>query len=162
MKRTLIAAAAGAIGAAGAISAASLITAAPAMADVGCTPDFVCDVLDQPGVFLNDLASQPGEFLTSIDPATQTNRFVMGSCSGSGYTGGPVTDNEAECGILDQPGYFLSDLASQPGTFVADLASQPGTFLANPDGTGITQQGQTFVDSITKPFGPDTGPDHDD
>jgi hypothetical protein len=165
MKRIITAAAGGVLGAAGAFGAAALITATPASADVGCSPDFVCDVLDQPGVFAEDLASQPGVFLESVDPFVLTNRFVAGACGD--YQGGPVTDNETSCGITQQLDHFWENsegtgVSQQLETFATDLASQPGTFLANDDGTGITQQGQTFVDSITKPFGPDSGPDHDD
>jgi hypothetical protein len=148
-----------AVGSLGAGFAGSLIAAGPVSADVGCSPDFVCDVVeDQPNTFQTSIQDSFGSFtsiITGQAAAQQAQDFVTGSCAD--FEAPPVTDET--CGIVNQPGHFASDLASQPQTFVDSI--NPVTNLQTFGGS-ILGGPQTFVDSITKPFGPDDGPDFDD
>jgi hypothetical protein len=168
MKRILVLTA-GSLSAAGAaLGAITVISAAPAVADEGCVPNFACDVIpDQPNTFLNEpengILNQPTTFGNSIvnsiqsagrlasgqTLAEQARDFVVASCGD--YQGGPVTDDETRCGLVAQPGHFW---ANEGGTGVSQ---QLDTFLNDPE-MGILNQPQTFLASITDPFGVDGGP----
>ena len=153
MKRALILAA-GSLSAAGAaFGAASVISAAPAIADTGCSPDFVCDIADQPPVFVNGVASVPQQFtqiVTGQQLAGQLDDFVNKDCTSD------PTDNE--CGLVHQPEQFVNSInpVTNLQTFAGSILGGPQTFVSD-----LASQPQTFVDSITKPFGPDKGPDTD-
>jgi hypothetical protein len=102
MKRALIAAAAGAIGALG---TAGLMSAAPASAQTcgDTTPPL------GPSRVVCLINEQTGTFFMSVNPATQLNTFFHGtdsqSCDGTSCT----TVNDG-LGILDQPTTFVNSL----------------------------------------------------
>jgi hypothetical protein len=173
MNRILSTASAGILGAAGVLSAAaafttiSMTTAAPAIADTGCVPDIVCDVIDEANALPNSIAAQPGQFLV-----------------------GDGTDDHI--GLVNQPQHFADNLAGQPARFAdtANPVNQVNRFLTGTcdqnipddcdfddgDYTGILGQPQRFADNLAgQPqrfadsvarhfgaFGPDEGPDGDD
>ena len=101
MKRALIAAAAGAIGALG---TAGLMFAAPASAE-SCTstPAF------SPERYACLAAEQTGTFVDSINPANQLNTFFHGTDSEVCDASGCTTENDG-LGILDQPQTFVNSL----------------------------------------------------
>jgi hypothetical protein len=154
MKRALILAA-GSLSAAGAaLGAASVISAAPAVADAGCSPDFVCDVLDQPPVFVNGVAAVPQQFTQIV-----TGQQLAGQLDDLVNEDECITEpGSNNCGLVNQPQAFLDSInpANTVPTFVGSIVGGPQTFVSD-----LASQPQTFVDSITKPFGPDTGPDTD-
>lgn len=97
MKRTLFAAAIGAVGAAG------LMAAAPAQADcstpgtAGYTPPLT------PARVACVAAEQTNTFVSTANPATQINTFLNG-------TNDPVTGKNDGLGIKDQPATFAASI----------------------------------------------------
>jgi hypothetical protein len=152
MKRLFVLAA-GTLGTVGAALAVSgVITAAPALA--ACSPQFVCDVLDQPATFVDSIATAPQQFQQSI--VTAPDVFLNGTCGFSTTDPAYCPDPENPVvGVLNQPAFFVADLASQPATFAESInpANQLNTFFNDPE-VGIFNQPQTFIKSITEPFGP--------
>ncbi len=150
MNRILSTASAGILGAAGVLGAAaafttiSMTTAAPAMADTGCVPDIVCDVIDEARALPNSIAQQPRDFLVGdgdggehtglvnqparfaenlagqperfLATAEQPQQFFTGNCDINATTGDDVCnfDDGDFVGILDQPQQFAENLAGQP------------------------------------------------
>ena len=147
--------AAGSLAAAG---AAGFITAAPATADVGCTPKVLCDAIqDQPRTFVNNVATSTQSFTQIISGQAARDQLVVfrdavvhtpevavfGTCefSTTGYCPGDPAP-----GLLNLPQVALQNAnpVNQLATFAA--AINPVTNL------------NTFVSSVTAPFGPDNGP----
>jgi hypothetical protein len=103
MKRALIAAAAGAIGALG---TAGLMAAAPAQAQT-CAEDTPPLTPTRVVCLINE---QTGTFFMSVNPANQLNTFFNGTDSEECDASGCTTVNDG-LGILDQPQTFVNSLA---------------------------------------------------
>ncbi|MDT5209030.1 MAG: hypothetical protein QOF67_1445 [Mycobacterium sp.] len=113
MKKTLIAAVAGAIGAMG---TAGLMAAAPASAApcTATTPPFT------PARAACVAAEQGQTFVNSINPVTNVNTFLHGTdvttCSGTPAAPSCSTSNDG-LGIVDQPQTFVNSIFG-PGGFL--------------------------------------------
>jgi hypothetical protein len=102
MKRALIAAAAGAIGALG---TAGLMSAAPASAQTCAedTPPLT------PNRVVCVIGEQTGTFFMSVNPVTAADTFLNGTTDADGNNDG--------LGILDQPQTFVNSIVG-PGGFL--------------------------------------------